>query len=603
MTTNLENTNGSDVDEPPRKRLRTALVENAKGPATSNFWSRFCRSFEKERNSPLVKGYLSRPVFSLKRSMDRFNELEDGSWKLYLGSNEIEDLENEQSELLHELTIPYLPTRYIDVTSNPPRLQEALSGSRGYYIALSHCWGQSKPFVTTTHTLLERIRGITMSSMPKTFRDAVIITRELGLESLWIDSLCILQDSGEDWQKESSKMSYIYSNAFLTITAGGSTDSSQGIFRARSIPPFPPVEIQPRDSDLTRLYVANFIEDIPFETPHPTDDRAWCLQETALSPRVLIYGREMMGWLCDSCTDTEHGGSFDHTEDPHPPLLAPRLQLTNPHKMLGKEYDLYHYLNVKAKAVGRWASIVNEFTRRNITRGSDRLPALSGIAKQIQLETGDEYLAGLWKKDLRYDMLWKVSILFSKETDEWKRPANYRAPSWSWASIEGPIEMNLKNNTHVKGPETRESRQMFEVLEAQVENDSLNPLGEVSGGYLRLRTVLREVTLRQRVDTEGESSDVDEPPWKRRLVRERYLEVFSQEGRYLGRCCLDFPEDIDGTKASLWWLSVDEYHGLLIMKLEKSKEYRRVGLAWVHQETDIEIPEFNDVEWKDIILV
>jgi hypothetical protein len=271
--------------------------------------------------------------------------------------------------------------------------------------------------------------------------------------------------------------------------------------------------------------------------------------------------------------------------------------------MLGKEYDLYHYLNVKAKAVARWALIVNEFTRRNITQESDRLPALSGIAKQIQLETRDEYLAGLWKKDLRYDMLWKVSILFSKETDEWKRPANYRAPSWSWASIEGPIEMDLKNNTHVKGPETRESPQRFEVLEAQVENDSLNPLGEVSGGYLRLRTVLREVTLRQCVDREGESSDVDEPPWKRRLVRERYVEVLSKEGRCLGRCCLDLPEDINGTKASLWWLSVDEYHGLLIMKSEKSNEYRRVGLAWVHQETGIEIPEFNDVEWKDIILV
>src|SRR5271155_4614064 len=114
-----------------------------------------------------------------------------------------------------------------------------------------------------------------MADMPQKFREAVIITRELGKEYLWIHSLCILQDSKEDWQRESSKMGTLYSNAFLTISAAGSTDSTQGIFRPRSVPSIPPVKINPRDSDYTSLYVAEFLENAPFENPQPIDNRAW----------------------------------------------------------------------------------------------------------------------------------------------------------------------------------------------------------------------------------------------------------------------------------------------------------------------------------------
>ena len=169
------------------------------------------------------------------------------------------------------------------------------------------------------------MKGIKTSDMPQIFRDAVFITRELGIEHLWIDSLCILQDSEDDWQRESSKMGTLYKNAFLKISAAASTDSTQGIFRQRSISRLPPVKIEPCDSDYTSLYVTQFVENIPFEKPQPIDSRAWCLQESALSPRVLVYGTELLGWLCDSTTDVEHGGRTRRGEDPPPPLLAPRL--------------------------------------------------------------------------------------------------------------------------------------------------------------------------------------------------------------------------------------------------------------------------------------
>jgi hypothetical protein len=253
-----------------------------------------------QKNSPISKGLFDKPIGTTRRSKSPPYEFEDGYWKFYLRSDSLQELQEEGSELLQDRTVPMLPTRYIHVASDPPRLCIAESHSQGFYVALSHCWGNSQQLVTTTVTLPERLKEITMTSMPQTFRDAVLITRELGIEYLWIDSLCILQDSREDRQKESSKMGAIFGNAFLTISAAGSTDSTQGIFRPRTVPSLPPVEIQPRDSDFTDLYVAEFLENIPFEKPQPIDSRAWCLQEIALSPRVLVYGTQMLGWLCDS---------------------------------------------------------------------------------------------------------------------------------------------------------------------------------------------------------------------------------------------------------------------------------------------------------------
>ncbi|KAH9208315.1 heterokaryon incompatibility, partial [Leptodontidium sp. 2 PMI_412] len=128
-------------------------------------------------------------------------------------------------------------------------------------------------------TLPNRQKGIPLKDMPQTFQDAVTITRELGVKYLWIDSLCILQDSREDWEKESAKMAGVYGNAFLTISASASESSDQGIFRPRSIPPGPPVEVRCHDSNFEPIYIDYKLEHTPFQEPQSTDSRAWCFQE------------------------------------------------------------------------------------------------------------------------------------------------------------------------------------------------------------------------------------------------------------------------------------------------------------------------------------
>jgi hypothetical protein len=80
----------------------------------------------------------------------------------------------------------------------------------------------------------------------------------------------------------------------------------------------------------------------------------------------------------------------------------------------------------------RWLSIVEEYSAKMITHPTDRLPALSGIAQIMQERTGDEYIAGLWRRDLVAGLLW--ARVYTRS-----RASTYVAPTWSWASFLGPI--------------------------------------------------------------------------------------------------------------------------------------------------------------------
>jgi hypothetical protein len=99
-----------------------------------------------------------------------------------------------------------LPSRLLDlsVSSNLIRLFSPSSEGKqkGKYIALSYCWGKNKPFTTTSETLQSRMQGFSVKDMPKTLRDAVQVSRNLGIQYLWIDALCIIQGSDETARKD-----------------------------------------------------------------------------------------------------------------------------------------------------------------------------------------------------------------------------------------------------------------------------------------------------------------------------------------------------------------------------------------------------------------
>ena len=111
--------------------------------------------------------------------------------------------------------------------------------------------------------LTRRIESINMTDIPKTFQDAVLITRKLGYRYLWIDSLCIIQDSASDWQIESVKMADIYFNAVVNISADASPRSDSGIFATSNHvrPRFKQLPIQSPKHDVhTHVYAYVDIE-------------------------------------------------------------------------------------------------------------------------------------------------------------------------------------------------------------------------------------------------------------------------------------------------------------------------------------------------------
>jgi len=125
------------------------------------------------------------------------------------------------------------PSRLIDIQAfegESPDVRLVDENEVLEYLPLSHCWGQVPTFTTTSESLDQRRPRIPYGNLPRTFKDAVKISRDLSYRYLWIDALCIVQGSEEDWASEGSKMEDIFSNCALCIAATSGIDGSSGCY-------------------------------------------------------------------------------------------------------------------------------------------------------------------------------------------------------------------------------------------------------------------------------------------------------------------------------------------------------------------------------------
>lgn len=167
------------------------------------------------------------------------------------------------------------------------------------YVVLSHRWGEEgrKPhsFKTLTSNLQSFEGRIDFSELPQTFQDAVIVTRELGVRLLWIDSLCIIQDSERDWVAESAKMDKVFNSAYCTIAAsraGSTTEGFLGMREERTT-----VEITKPGS--VSFYVSEMIDNFRGDIEEgKLNQRGWVLQERALSRRTIYFSERQIYWEC-----------------------------------------------------------------------------------------------------------------------------------------------------------------------------------------------------------------------------------------------------------------------------------------------------------------
>lgn len=195
----------------------------------------------------------------------------------------------------------YFPRRVIDVGLAEDgitliNLHIVGKGQTGEWIASSHCWGKSQPITITKATIEARKLSLPLESLPPLFRD-VLITRALGYQYLWIDSLCIIQDSHIDGTVKSSKLGDIYKNAVLCIAAEASSGCETGIFhganRVRHGISYPVRLSCSSPSQGLAGYISHRLE-FPKEpldnsTRGPLSRQAWTLQEDILSSRVLKW--------------------------------------------------------------------------------------------------------------------------------------------------------------------------------------------------------------------------------------------------------------------------------------------------------------------------
>ena len=410
-----------------------------------------------------------------------------------------------------------MPTRILDIgdaESEQVYLRES-GGQLGTYVALSHCWGRQQNFKATATTMPLLMAGISTVDLPKTFRDAIKITKLLGIRYLWIDSLCIRQGDVQDWDLESSRMGSVFRNAYLTIAASRATDDNAGFLGLRTLPDTLLVPYRELGQPMSSIYLA-IDEYISRQTSkdllekEPLTQRAWALQERYLSRRTLFFGEKQMLWQCEETVDTEDGeGHIDRgyrieniLETALPPSVnsqcssSPSALHSEPSETdvrtarSSLKWTLHHHNYTD------WYAMVAKYSKCDITRGSDRLPALSGVAAVLAEAYDDSYCAGLWPRGMVEGLAWSKSLDHlvgdpSPSTVLLTKPAEYRAPSWSWASVDGVVDFWFfqRGNSH----DIRRCEKLAHLRDYHVVPRGENPYGEVQAGWLRIEAPVQPI--------------------------------------------------------------------------------------------------------------
>ncbi|KAL2198294.1 heterokaryon incompatibility protein-domain-containing protein [Corynascus similis CBS 632.67] len=379
-----------------------------------------------------------------------------------------------------------LPTRVLDIAKTSDCICLIEPGKRkGRYMALSHRWGGKDVIKTTVATLSARKAGIPIRDLPRTFADAVTICRRLGVRYLWIDSLCIIQDSREDWEREAARMADVYANSYLTIAASSSPDSHGGCFPSwaeRSQTPY----LSPETRSMGMPFIGNAapvrntagnqrstswlamrqyvyinsswegqssrliihgdfgrrLDPVQDET---LNSRGWTLQERLLSPRTIHYSADQMYWECERDFLGEDGSVFDPSVfSLNAVLERQRLPLPE-HGFASHNFvSLIEGFSTRMERPegrwrGGWLGHVQAYSRRHLTHAGDKLPALSGLAALVAARTGDEYYAGLWRAHVLEDLCWRAY----EAEETWDGLETGDSDDMGWAYAKGRIVPRL----------------------------------------------------------------------------------------------------------------------------------------------------------------
>lgn len=378
----------------------------------------------------------------------------------------------------------------VDADGEDPRLIEFPSGTEEEYIALSHRWGGNVPLQLKKDKLEDFKKRIPFSTIPRTFQHAIAVCRALGVKYIWIDSLCIIQDSKEDWDVQGSRMDQVYANCVLTISADSAVNGEAGFLnttqrtdllnKTRRLSYRGPVggtgEVFVRPSrtfgstgGFGRHYNScdsTLPQDL-VEQGSYLMKRGWVLQETFLPGRIIHFLPDEVTWRCPSASRCEC------QLQPHKGVVHNPLDQENPQEISIKELKTF------------WKEIVEQYTRRDLTFYRDRLAAVAGVASVAhRTKPNVDYHAGLWSDDLPATLLWTVDRPVQASGQRRSvRVTPSIAPTWSWASVEGYVLFLFWKRNFDRGAWARTTPNLTN-LRIEAELQGINRYGSVKNAKL-----------------------------------------------------------------------------------------------------------------------
>lgn len=521
-----------------------------------------------------------------------------------------------------------MPTRLLLIHDEYPeaRLIDTL-GEPNLFVALSYCWGKNNVNNLTLTKDTERSlrQGLPFEKFPRTLRDALLVTQKLKVRYLWIDAICIFQDSPVDWIEESARMRDVYSGALFTIDAATATGSDVGMFCKRQ-PPGPRCILEWRNGQALPQFVylrsASEFSDTTLRDS-ATSKRAWTLQEDLLAPRTLHFGAQQISFDCaqgrfDECgrhtaptqiyNDKRALQDFYYASSRRVALWR-RLKL--PLEMDIPYYSFTHssdraYLDNKALFRRRllqvirmdswtrsngeiitshrhWGEIVFQFTSRSMTEAGDVLPALAGLAEQFQhIKGGDDYVAGMWKGDLSSTLGWHrltPSELLATGGEGMNaktlpRPTQYLAPSWSWAAVLGGIVL-FPNLWTTPRNETLSVRPHIRIKKVHIETAGHQPFGKILSGYLVLEGPIHDIRSPEETEPDTQLPITHGRLQERLLHHEDFSYEFHQQHQpYVGQKFAVLHLNSNLLKDNLRKSTRNTY---LLLESVSDKSWKRVG--------------------------
>ncbi|CAG8961989.1 hypothetical protein HYFRA_00014034 [Hymenoscyphus fraxineus] len=455
-----------------------------------------------------------------------------------------------QHTVCHQSAAIHLPRRLLKIEDSGDLRLVLFGADTGEvpYCALSYCWGNYPALKLLSENLEDMMRHISAKAMSKTHRDAVLLARALGHQYIWIDALCVVQDSQEDWGAESSRFLDYYENSILTIAVAGvarvagvaslSDDGFLNVFANPDLTEHILVEARqdmesPRREWQHALHIRAQSDDR--DNDYPLYERSWAFQELLLSPRLLVLQSKSIVWCCDSliCYDT------GTTQIPRfwKSLSSVRGQLATG-------------TMTESSICSLWLTIVEFYSGLSTTHSFNRLHAISGLAERLARLVSLHYAAGIWQEDIVRGLLW-----FSESGHPRNQAAtskDYIAPTWSWASLGDKVSFNLPWSAN----EISHLQKVAELLDVNIMYDP--EFCTVRGGHITLRAPA--VGLQAFRDLAGHTYKLDTDD----STKDDDL------GDVLFLACVKLV-----IKSSRNWR--EHWVGLALKPITSSEQYRRIG--------------------------